>query len=50
MNFKIFSKKYFVLERKILEKKINYRELKLRKKIYGKWEKVDYTLSISYKI
>lgn len=50
MNFKNFSNKYFILEGKILEKKMNYRKLRLKKKIYGKWEKVDYTFSISYRV
>lgn len=50
INFKIFSKKDFVLEKKNSEKKINYKKIKLTKKIEKKWEKVDYTFSISYKI
>lgn len=50
INFKIFSKKYFVLEKKSLEKKIDYQKMKLKKKFGKKWEKVDYTFSISYRI
>ena len=53
INFTIFSKKkknHLVLEKEILKKKINYQKIKLRKKIYKKWEKVDYTFFISYKI
>ena len=50
INFKIFFKKDFVLEKKNSEKKINYKKIKLKKKIEKKWEKVDYTFSISYKI
>ena len=50
INFKIFSKKHFILDKKILRKKINCQKIKLKKKIYKKWERVDYTFFISYKI
>jgi len=50
INLTIFSKKQFVLEKKILKKKTNYQRIKLKKKIYKIWEKVDYTFFISYKI
>jgi hypothetical protein len=50
INFTIFSKKPFVLEKKILKKKITYQKIKLKNKIYKRWEKVDYTFFISYKI
>jgi len=50
INFTIFSKKYFVLEKKILKKKINYHKIKLKKKNYKRWEIVDYTFFIFYKI
>lgn len=50
INFITFSKKYFKLDKKFLKKKVNYQKIKLKKKIYTKWEKVDYTFSISYKI
>nr|YP_009912495.1 hypothetical protein [Bartramia pomiformis]QLJ53777.1 hypothetical protein [Bartramia pomiformis] len=52
-NFTIFSEKdnnLFILEKKILEKNTNYKKIKLRKKIYKGWEKVDYTFFISYTI
>jgi hypothetical protein len=49
IDFTIFSKKHFVLEKKISKKKINYQRINLKKKIYKKWEKVDYTFFISYK-
>lgn len=47
-NFKIFSKKknYFF----ILKKKINYKKIKLIKKHYKEWKKIDYTFFISYTI
>lgn len=41
ITFTIFSKKN-------LKKKINYQQIKLKKKIYKKWE-VDYNFFISYK-
>lgn len=50
INFTIFSKKHFILEKKILENKINYQKIKLKKKIHKRWQKVDYTFFISYKI
>lgn len=50
INFTLFSKKDFVLEKKILKKKINYQKTKLKKKFYKRWEKVDYTFFISYTI
>nr|BDZ75619.1 Ycf66 protein [Timmiella anomala] len=53
INFTIFSKKennHFVLKKKILKKNINYQTIKLKKKIYKRWEKVDYTFFISYKV
>nr|YP_011020511.1 hypothetical protein V2881_pgp018 [Ptychostomum pseudotriquetrum]WQH62933.1 hypothetical protein [Ptychostomum pseudotriquetrum] len=52
-NFKIFSKKknnFFILEKKILKKKINYKKIKLIKKHYKEWKKIDYTFFISYTI
>jgi hypothetical protein len=49
IDFTIFSKKHFVLEKKISKNKINYQRINLKKKIYKKWEKVDYTFFISYK-
>nr|QWW92522.1 hypothetical protein [Amphidium sp. 49156] len=50
INFITFSKKHFVLEKKILRKTIDYQKIKLKRKIYKKWEKVDYTFFISYRI
>lgn len=49
MNFTVFSKKDFLLEKKILKKKRNYQKIKLKKKNYKRWEAVDYTFFISYK-
>jgi hypothetical protein len=52
-NFKIFSKKknnFFILEKKNLKKKTNYKKIKLIKKHYKEWEKIDYTFFISYTI
>lgn len=50
INFTLFSKKHFVLEKKILKKNINYRKVKLKKKIYKKWKKINYTFFLYYKI
>lgn len=51
INFTILSKKHFVLEKKLLKKKKkNYYKVKLKKKIYKRWETVDYTFFIFYKI
>lgn len=50
INLTIFSKKHFFLEKKNLKKKINYQKIKLRKKIYKTWEKIDYTFFIFYRI
>jgi hypothetical protein len=49
INFTIFSKKHFVLEKTLLKRKINYQKIKLKRKIYKKWEKIDYTFFISHK-
>ncbi len=50
LNFTIFSKKRFILEKKISKKRINHQETKLKKRLYKKWGNVDYTFFISYKI
>nr|YP_010901626.1 hypothetical protein RCW09_pgp081 [Barbella flagellifera]WIL07845.1 hypothetical protein [Barbella flagellifera] len=53
INFTIFSKEKnnpFILKQKILKENITYRKIKLRKKIYKGWEKIDYTFFISYTI
>ena len=50
IDFTIFSRKNFLLEKKISKKKINYQKTKLKKRIYKKWGKVYYTFFISYKI
>nr|YP_010118518.1 hypothetical chloroplast RF66 [Pohlia cruda]QQY86614.1 hypothetical chloroplast RF66 [Pohlia cruda] len=50
-NFTTFSKKnnnFFILEKKILKENTNYKKIKLKKKIYKGWEKVDYTFFLSY--
>ena len=44
INFTILSKKNL-----ILDKRINYQKIKLKKKNYKKWEAVDYTFFIFYK-
>lgn len=46
ITFTLFSKKKIILEKK----NINYQKIKLKKKIYKKWERVDYSFFISYKI
>uniref|UniRef100_A0AAU6PBU8 Ycf66 n=1 Tax=Pohlia lutescens TaxID=2779719 RepID=A0AAU6PBU8_9BRYO len=51
LNFTTFSKKnnnFFILEKKILKENTNYKKIKLKKKIYKGWEKVDYTFFLSY--
>nr|BDZ75740.1 Ycf66 protein [Fissidens protonematicola] len=48
-NFTVFSKKKTVLKKENLKKKINSQKIKLKKKIYKRWEKVDYTFFIFYK-
>nr|YP_009116212.1 Ycf66 [Orthotrichum rogeri]AJD22526.1 Ycf66 [Orthotrichum rogeri] len=53
INFTIFSKKkknFFVIEKKNLKENTTYKNIKLRRKIYKGWEKVNYTFFISYKI
>nr|QWW92603.1 hypothetical protein [Schistidium sp. 49138] len=50
INLTIFSKKHFFLEKKNLKKKTNYQKIKLRKKIYKTWKKIDYTFFIFYRI
>lgn len=53
INFTIFSEKKknpFVLGKKNLEENITYKKVKLRKKFYKGWEKIDYTFFISYTI
>ena len=50
INFTIFSKKQVVLKKKSLKKKINYQKIKLKKKNYKRWKKIDYTFFISYKL
>nr|YP_010045347.1 hypothetical protein J6805_pgp018 [Mnium marginatum]QPF96955.1 hypothetical protein [Mnium marginatum] len=50
-NFTTFSKKknnFFILEKKILKENINYKKMRLEKKMYKGWEKVDYTFFLSY--
>nr|YP_010125653.1 putative chloroplast RF66 [Pseudocrossidium replicatum]QCT81841.1 putative chloroplast RF66 [Pseudocrossidium replicatum] len=49
INFTILSKKDFILEKKVLKKKINYQKIKLKKKNYKRWKTVDYTFFIFYK-
>ncbi|NP_904168.1 hypothetical protein PhpapaCp005 (chloroplast) [Physcomitrella patens] len=51
LNFTIFSKKnnnYFISQKKNLKKNKNYQKIKLKKKFYKGWEKIDYTFFISY--
>nr|YP_010140009.1 ycf66 [Rhodobryum laxelimbatum]QQK56307.1 ycf66 [Rhodobryum laxelimbatum] len=52
-NFTIFSKKknsFFISEKKKLKKVINYKKIRLGKKNYKEWKKIDYTFFISYTI
>lgn len=53
INFTIFSKKKnnpFILKKKDLKENITYKKMKLKRKIYKGWEKIDYTFFISYTI
>nr|YP_009988678.1 hypothetical protein JR099_pgp018 [Myuroclada maximowiczii]QNM39990.1 hypothetical protein [Myuroclada maximowiczii] len=53
INFAIFSKKKnnpFILEKKDLKENITYKKMKLKRKVYKEWEKIDYTFFISYTI
>nr|YP_010587351.1 hypothetical chloroplast RF66 [Anomodon rugelii]WAB45869.1 hypothetical chloroplast RF66 [Anomodon rugelii] len=53
INFTIFSKEKenpFILEKKDLKENTTYKKMKLKKKIYKGWEKIDYTFFISYTI
>ena len=51
INLKFFPKKKtdpFALEKKNLNENTTYKKIKLRKKFYKGWEKIDYTFFISY--
>nr|UGN11343.1 Ycf66 protein [Calyptothecium hookeri] len=53
INFTIFSEKKnnpFILKKKDLKESTTYKKMKLRRKIYKGWEKIDYTFFISYTI
>nr|YP_010917689.1 hypothetical protein RMB15_pgp082 [Encalypta ciliata]UVG41275.1 hypothetical protein [Encalypta ciliata] len=53
INFTIFSEKdnnFFTLKKKNLKENTNYKKMKLKKKIYKGWEKIDYTFFILYTI
>nr|YP_009867735.1 hypothetical protein [Sarmentypnum exannulatum]QKG04957.1 hypothetical protein [Sarmentypnum exannulatum] len=53
INFTIFSKEKnnpFILKKKDLKENTTYKKMKLRRKIYKGWEKIDYTFFISYTI
>nr|QWZ47639.1 hypothetical chloroplast RF66 [Plagiomnium acutum] len=52
-NFTTFSKKkkkFFIFEKKILKENTDYKKIKLKKKTYKGWKKVDYTFFLSYTI
>nr|YP_009041048.1 Ycf66 [Tetraphis pellucida]AIB08533.1 Ycf66 [Tetraphis pellucida] len=52
INFKLLSKKNnnkFFFEKKMIKKNINYQRIKLKKSFYKGWEKINYTIYISYK-
>nr|YP_009109430.1 hypothetical protein SunCp005 [Sanionia uncinata]AIW52118.1 hypothetical protein SunCp005 [Sanionia uncinata] len=53
INFTVFSKEKnnpFILKKKNLEENTTYKKIKLRRKFYKGWEKIDYTFFISYTI
>nr|YP_009867243.1 hypothetical protein [Calliergonella cuspidata]QKG04467.1 hypothetical protein [Calliergonella cuspidata] len=53
INFTNFSKEknnLFILKKKNLEENTTYKKIKLKRKFYKGWEKIDYTFFISYTI